>query len=126
MAEALLTKLAGDRFDVESAGLDPKPILPSVAAAMNEIGVDIGSKTSNSVFDYFKEGRLYDYVITVCDDTIEGNCPVFPGISKRLSWPFPDPEKVSGSEDEQAESVRTIRDKIKEKIENWIREFDQQ
>lgn len=126
MAEAFLKETAGDRFEVESAGLDPKPVIPPVVEAMREVGVDVGNNESNSVFTYFKEGRLYDYVITVCDETGDEECPVFPGITKRLTWPLPDPGKVRGSEKERVEAVRTIRDDIKEMVENWVRSFDKQ
>ncbi|MGD8294416.1 MAG: arsenate reductase ArsC, partial [Desulfobacterales bacterium] len=93
MAEAFLNDIAGDQMDVESAGLDPKPVNPLVIDVMQEIGFDLSKARSDSVFEFFKEGRLYDYVITVCDETAAGKCPVFPGITKRFHWPFRDPEE---------------------------------
>ena len=123
MAEAFLDALGGDRFQVESAGMEPRPINPLVIDAMKEEGIDLSSKTSDSVFDFFLKGKLFDYVITVCDESVEEKCPVFPGITKRLHWPFPDPAKLAGSHEEKMAELRKIRDSIKKKIEEWIREF---
>lgn len=73
------------------------------------------------MFDFFKEGRLYDYVITVCDQTAAGQCPVFPGITKRLHWPFKDPETLTGIHEEKLEALRSIRDQIREKLIDWLK-----
>ena len=77
MAEAFLKDMAGDRIDVESAGLEPKPVNSLVVEVMQEIGYDLSKARSDSVFEFFKEGRLYDYVITVCDETAAGNARFF-------------------------------------------------
>ena len=122
MAETFLNSLAGDRFMAESAGLEPRSINPLAVAVMKEIGYDISQNSSDSAFDFYKEGRLYDYVITTCDDA-EDKCPLFPGIQKRLHWPFPDPEKLEGSHEERLEGTRKIRDQIRSKIEEWIKEL---
>lgn len=121
MAEAFLRDLAGDKIHVESAGLDPRPINPLVVEVMQEIGHDLTLAKSDSVFDFFKEGRLYDYVVTVCDQTAAGQCPVFPGITKRLHWPFTDPEALTGSHEEKLTALRVIRDQIREKISGWLK-----
>jgi len=121
MAEAFLNDLARGKVEVESAGLEPRPVNPLVVEVMQEIGYDISRVKSDSVFDFFKEGRLYDYVITVCDDTAAGQCPVFPGITKRFHWPFSDPEKLTGSHDEKMKALRKIRDQVKEKVFNWVK-----
>ncbi|MGD9363841.1 MAG: arsenate reductase ArsC [Desulfobacterales bacterium] len=123
MAEAILKDMAGDRIDVESAGLEPKPINPLVVEVMQELEFDLSRATSDSVFDFFKQGRLYDYVITVCDETAAGQCPVFPGITKRLHWPFKDPEELTGTHEEKLESLRIIRNQIREKISEWYKTF---
>ena len=120
MAEAFLKDAAGDKMDVESAGLEPKPINPLVVEAMQEIGHDLSGAKSDSVFEFFKEGRLYDYVITVCSETAAGQCPVFPGITQRLHWPFPDPEELSGTHAEKLDELRRIRDLIRKKITDWV------
>ena len=113
--------IAGDNIHVESAGLVPKPINPLVVEVMQELGYDLSQATSDSVFDFFKEGRLYDYVITVCDETAAGQCPVFPGITKRLTWPFTDPETLTGNHKEQLDALRVIRDQIRDKLTGWLK-----
>jgi arsenate reductase len=120
MAEAFLKDIAGDQMDVESAGLDPKPVNPLVIDVMQEIGFDLSKARSDSVFEFFKEGRLYDYVITVCDETAAGKCPVFPGITKRFHWPFRDPEELTGTHEEKLKELRKIREAIKEKVSDWV------
>jgi len=121
MAEAFLDDIAGDQIHVESAGLAPKPVNPLVVEVMEEIGFDLSKAKSDSVFEFFKEGRLYDYVITVCDETAAGQCPVFPGITKRLHWPFMDPEALTGNHEEKLEDLRGIRDQIREKVIDWFK-----
>lgn len=125
MAETFLNALAGDRFLAESAGLEPRDINPLVIKVMKELGFDLSEKRANSVFDYYKEGRLYEFVITVCDKTADEKCPIFPGVRKRFNWPFPDPSKLKGSNEEKLKEVRKIRDEIKLRIENWIRGFNE-
>ena len=123
MAEAFLQTFAGDMFHAESAGLEPNTIQNLVIEVMKEKGIDLTEKTSDSVFDFYKQGRLYDFVVTVCDESIESQCPVFPGIAKRLHWPFPDPQKATGTHEEKLSKVRKIRDDIENQIKSWMREF---
>ena len=73
------------------------------------------------MFEFFKEGRLYDYVIAVCDETAAGQCPVFPGITKRFHWPFMDPEALTGTHEEKLKALRGIRDQIREKVNDWFK-----
>lgn len=122
MAEAFLKARGGDRFIVESAGLEPGSMNPRVVEAMAEIGFDLSKNTADSVFDFYKQGRLYDYVITVCHDS-EGKCPIFPGIVKRQNWPFEDPAKVEGDREEKMEKIGKIRDAIDARIKSWISEM---
>lgn len=122
MAEKFLNIMAGDRFHAESAGLEPRPANPVVADVMSEIGLDVTQTPSNSVFDFYKQGKMYDYVITVCADT-ESKCPIFPGVRKRLAWPFEDPASVSGDAHEKRRRVADIRDQIKGRVERWIQEI---
>ena len=121
IAEAFLKDIAGDRIHVESAGLEPKPVNPLVVEVMQEIGYDLSKARSDSVFDFFREGRLYDYVITVCDETAAGQCPVFPGITKRFHWPFKDPETLTGTQEEKMAALREIRNQIREKTTEWVK-----
>ena len=120
MAEAFLKDITGGRIHVESAGLEPKSVNPLVVEVMQEIGYDLSKARSDSVFDFFKEGRLYDYVITVCNESATGQCPVFPGITKRFHWPFKDPEELTGTHEEKLEAVRLIRNQIREKVIDWF------
>ena len=120
IAEAFLKDIAGHKVQVESAGLEPKPVNQLVVEVMQELGYDLTQAKSESVFDFFKEGRLYDYVITVCDETAAGQCPVFPGITKRFHWPFKDPETLTGTYEEKLEALRDIRNQIREKVNDWL------
>jgi arsenate reductase len=120
MAEELLRKIAGDRFDVESAGLEPGTLNPYAVAALREVGIDISGKETVSAFDLLKQGRYYTYVITVCDETSAETCPIFPGCRERFHWSFPDPSKFTGTDDEIMKQVREVRDQIGDKITEWV------
>jgi arsenate reductase len=124
MAEALLKKIAGDRFEVESAGLEPGVINPLAVEVMKEIGIDISGNQTKSVFDLFKEGKLYTYVITVCDEASAEKCPFFPGITTRLHWSFSDPSGFTGMHEEKLEKARQVREVIRKKIIDWLKEMD--
>lgn len=123
MAEAFLNVLCPDDFVAESAGLEPGVLNPLVVEAMQEVGIDISGKTTQSSFDLFKQGRLFGYVITVCDEANGERCPIFPGLSKRLHWGFPDPSNVEGTHEERLVEIRIIRDSIKGRIESWCEEI---
>jgi len=125
MAEALLKYLAADRFEVESAGLEPGELNPLAVEVMKEIGIDISGNKTKSVLDFYKEGRRYDYVITVCDESQAQKCPIFPGtgITKRIHWNFDDPASFKGTREEKLEKTRQVRDKIKQQIEQWLKSF---
>ena len=116
MAEELLRKAAGDRFEAESAGLEPGTLNPYAVAALREEGIDISGKKTVSAFDLLKQGRYYSYVITVCDEASAETCPIFPGCRERFHWSFPGPSKFTGTDEEIMEQVRAVRDQIKEKI----------
>lgn len=122
MAEAFLRHISKDSVRVESAGLEPRPVNPLVVTVMREIGIDLTDAKSNDVFEFFKQGHLYDYVVTVCDDTNDAKCPMFPGITQRLHWPFPDPEGLSGTHDEKLTALRRIRDNIRESVTEWFQD----
>ncbi len=119
MAEAWLNYTCGDFFVAQSAGLEPGTLNPLVVEAMAEVGVDISKKGTQAVFDVFKSGQLFAYVITVCDETSAERCPIFPGPTKRLHWSFPDPSALTGSREEKSKGVRAIRDEIRQKVEAW-------
>lgn len=124
MAEELLRKIAGNRFDVESAGLEPGVLNPYVIEILKEEEIDISGKKTKSAFDLLKAGRHFTYVITVCDETSAEACPVFPSCEERFHWSFPDPSKFVGTDEEKIERVREIKNQIKAKIEEWIKGRD--
>ncbi len=122
MAAALLKQVAGERFDVESAGIEPGTLNPLVVAAMREIGIDISQSKTQSVFDLFKSGQRFQYVISVCDEASAERCPVFPGVTTRLNWNFADPSTFIGPDLERLRQVAAVRNQIREKVEEWVKE----
>jgi len=125
MAEAFLNTLAGDSFYAESAGLEAGTLNPYVIQVMKEEGIDISQNKTDSVFEFFKQGRLFDYVIAVCDVANAEKCPVFPGICNRLNWSFPNPVEFTGTDDEILAATRKVRDMIKAEIEKFIVNYKQ-
>lgn len=116
MAEGLLRHDAGDRFEVESAGVDPAHVRPLAIKAMNEIGIDISGHRSKSVDEF--EGQNFDYVITVCDNANQ-QCPAFPGNTQRIHWSIEDPAAAGGSEEEQLSVYQRVRDELREKLRQF-------
>ena len=119
MCEAFLKHYAGDRFDAQSEGLDPGELNPAVEV-MAEIGTDISQDKTKNLFDMWKSGEAFQYVIAVCNSESAEKYPIFPGITKRLHWPFHDPSKVTGTYDQKLQKVRQIRDEIAAKIQEWF------
>jgi arsenate reductase len=113
MAEGLLRHLAGDRFEIMSAGTEATSVRPEAIRAMADLGVDISGQSSNTLERYL--GEPFDYVVTVCDDANE-SCPVFPGAENRLHWSFQDPSRAEGSEEKRLEVFRKVRDEIQARI----------
>ena len=120
MAEAFLKQKAGDSFEVESAGINPGKLNPLVVEAMAEVGIDISQNKTKDVFDFYKLGKSYDYAITVCSQAQAEGCPVFPGKSEEINWSFDDPSTFLGSDKEKLEKIRVVRDRIEEKINQWL------
>jgi arsenate reductase len=112
MAEAFLNKIGAERFEAYSAGLEPGTLNPLAVEAMREVGADISTNLAKSVFDFFKSGTLFDYVVTLCDDASTEKCPIFPGITQRIHWSFEDPSVVEGTYEEKLAVTRKIRDEI--------------
>ena len=123
MAEAFLKKYGGERFEVESAGLEPGKLNPVVVEAMKDAGIDISQNKTKSVFDFYKQGKLYNYVITVCDESQSERCPIFPGIAQKLHWGFSDPSAFAGSQEEKLKKTKEVRDQIEGKIKDWLKSF---
>ena len=113
MAEGLLRHLAGDRFEVFSAGTKPVGLNLNAVTAMKEIGIDISSHRSKSVNEY--AGQHFDCVITVCDNARE-SCPIFSGSGIRIHQSFADP--AAARADEQPAEFRRVRDQIA----TWLEE----
>ena len=117
MAEGLLRHMGNDRFEVFSAGTKATFVRPMAIQAMAELGVDISHQQSKTLNRYL--GEPFDDVITVCDTAAEA-CPVFPGAARRRHWSFEDPSKATGSESEQLEEYRKVRNEIRSRIENEL------
>jgi len=101
-----------------SAGLEPGDLNPLAVEVMREVGVDIAGKPTQSVFELFRSGKLFSYVVTVCDEAGAERCPVFPGITQRIHWSFADPARFEGgSWAEKLASTRVVRDQIRAKVE---------
>ena len=120
IAEALLNNIGGDRFEAFSAGLEPGILNQLAVEVMREVGVDISTNQTKSVFDFFKSGKLFDYVVTVCDGASAEKCPIFPGITTRLHWSFEDPAALEGDHETRLVSARKIRDEIQAAVEAFV------
>lgn len=120
MAEGWLRRLAGERYEVYSAGTHPSAINPLAIAAMGERGIDISeaaghrSKSLNEFRD-----QPFDYVITVCDQAAEA-CPIFRGPARRIHWSFPDPAAAKGTEEQRLSAFRATRDAIETRLREWV------
>jgi len=117
MAEGLLRQLAGDRFEVFSAGTEATHVRPLAIKAMAELGIDISQQQSKTLDRYLNEP--FDEVITVCDQAAEA-CPIFPGAVHRRHWSLADPSKASGNENEQLAVYRRVRDELRSRIEDEL------
>ena len=117
MAEGLLRHLGNERFEVFSAGTEATFVRPMAIKVMAELGIDISHQQSKTLDRYLDEP--FDDVITVCDTAAEA-CPVFPGAARRRHWSFEDPSKAIGSESEQLQVYRQVRNQIRSRIENEL------
>lgn len=120
MAEAFLKKYAPDRFEAESAGLEPGKLNPYVVRAMAEVGIDISQNQTKSAFDLYQAGRAFQVVVTVCSKEAAERCPVYPGLVERHHWPFDDPSAMKGSDEEIMAGVRRVRDQIEAAVKEFI------
>jgi arsenate reductase len=119
MADGLLRHDAGDRFEVESAGIKPSQVRPEAIAAMKEVDIDISGHRSKSVDEF--TGQHFDYVLTVCDNAKE-SCPIFPGQTVTIHRNFEDPAALQGSGEERLAAFRRVRDELRE----YLRAFPPQ
>ena len=119
-----MKKFGDDKFFVESAGLESGKLNPLAVEVMLEDGIDISKNQTKDVFDFFKEGRLYHYVITVCDEANAARCPIFPGVHKKINLSFTYPSSLTGSQEEKRIITREVRDKIKASVLKFIGEVE--
>ncbi|HMD13113.1 MAG TPA: arsenate reductase ArsC [Bacteroidota bacterium] len=122
MAEAYLKHFGGERFEVESAGLEPGKLNPLVIEVLREDGIDISNNQTNDVFEFFKQGKRFHYVITVCDAGSSARCPIFPGMTKKIAWDFPDPSVFTGTHEEKLAKTRGVRNNIKAAVKRFLSE----
>lgn len=122
MAEAYLKTFGGNRFEVESAGIEPGKLNPYVVRALTEDGIDISGNQTKGAFDLLRQGRYYNFVVAVCSKEAAERCPIFPGQAKRLIWSYPDPSTFVGSDEEIMAQVRAVRDAIKERVRQFALE----
>ena len=117
MAEGLLRALAGDRFDVASAGTEATRVHPLAIRVMEEVGIDLTGHTSKTIDALIDQP--WDYVITVCDNANE-RCPIFPGKTIRLHWSFDDPSGATGTDKEQLKKFLEVRGEILDRLRRWL------
>ena len=121
MAEAFLRKYGADRFEVYSAGLEPKEIHPYTRQVLAEVGMDMAGQYAKDL-SLFMGKVHFGYLITVCDRA-EERCPIFPGMGVRLHWPFEDPAAAVGTEEEKQAAFRQVRDQIEARVQAWLGEM---
>lgn len=122
MAEAFLRKYAGDKYEVHSAGLEPKGINPYTIRVMEEVGIRLNDHTSKSVKEYM--GKVHvAYFFTVCDQA-EKNCPraFLMSVGRHVFWGFEDPVAFEGTDEEKLAKFREVRDQIDQKVKEWLGE----
>lgn len=117
MSEGLLKHIAGDQFEVFSAGTTPSTLNPYAVLAMAEMGIDIREQYSKSLNEFLD--MKFDYVITVCDRAAE-TCPIFPGPVQRIHWSFPDPAAVEGDHNQKLAAFIQVRDSIRHQLKKWL------
>lgn len=123
MAEALLRKHAGDRFEIHSAGLEPRGIHPFTRVVMDEVGIGLDEHRSKSVEEFLGNASVR-VAIFVCSRA-ENECPkVWPFALQQLSWPFDDPA-VYDDEESGLQRFRSIRDEIDVRIREWVAQMQE-
>jgi arsenate reductase (thioredoxin) len=116
MAEALLRQHGGDRFEVHSAGTEPRGINPLTLQVLSDAGIDASWARSKSVAEYL--GQRFDFVITVCDQARQV-CPVFPGVHESLHWGYEDPAEATGTDEERLAVFRRVFIQMSERIRQF-------
>jgi arsenate reductase len=119
MAEGFLRDVAGDGFEVASAGTEARGVHPLATRVMAEVGIDLRGHASKTLDRFL--GEPWDFIITVCDSANEA-CPVFPATTRRLHWSLDDPSAARGNEEERLGVFRRVRDEIRSRVEGWLDE----
>lgn len=119
IGEGLLRHLAGDKYDVYSAGVEPSRVHPMSILVMKELQIDISKQTSDDVNDYLNSG--IDIVISVCDSAAQ-SCPSFPGNVRRIHWSIKDPFHGWDVDESKLPDYRRTRDELKARIEAFLSE----
>lgn len=120
IAEELLRKHGSDLFEVESAGFEVGELNPLAIDVLKEENIDIKDKSTNSVFEFFKQGRTYNYVVTVCDESNGQRCPLFPGLNYRIHWSFKDPNTFIGNAEVKINKTRELKEEIRTEVLKFI------
>jgi len=124
IAAALLNEMCGHHFEAQSAGLEPGVLNPLAVEALQERGIDISRNKTQAVFDVWKSAQhIFAYVITVCSESEAEACPIFPGVTTRLHWSFPDPAKFTGTHAEKLAKTRGLLEEIRAKMEEFCAEY---
>jgi arsenate reductase len=116
MAEALLRHHGGDRFEVHSAGTEPKGVNPLTLRVLSEAGIDASFARSKSVAEFL--GQSFDYVVTVCDQARQ-TCPVFPGVHESLHWGYEDPAAAEGTDEQRMAVFRSVFIQMAERVRQF-------
>jgi len=119
MAEGFARALAGDRWEVHSAGTAPAGLNPMAVKAMAEVGIDISGHTSKGLDPEVLKSA--DMVVTLCGDAAE-SCPLTPPEVRRMHWPLPDPARATGTGEEVMAAFRSVRDDIKKRVRTLLEE----
>ncbi len=117
MAEGFLRHLAGDDYEVSSAGTEPSAVNPLAIEVMKEKGIDLSQHRSKSITEFL--GQEFDVVVTVCDSARE-TCPVFPTNELQLHWSFEDPAAAEGTRAQRLQVFRQVRDEIEARVRGFI------
>jgi arsenate reductase (thioredoxin) len=120
IAAALLEKLGGEDFEAHSAGIEAGDLNSFAVEVLKEEDIDISNNSTNKIIEFFKQGRHYHYVITVCDESKNETCPAFPGLDSVLHWSLENPALFEGSNDKKLEKFNEIKNLIKENVLEFI------
>ena len=122
MAEGFVKAMAGDRWEVASAGLEPAGVNPRAVQVMREVGIDISGQASKPIDPEIL--LKVDLIVTLCGDAAD-RCPVTPPQVRRLHWPLEDPARTTGTEEEVLARFRQVRDEIRRRMESLFAEENQ-